>query len=409
VLEAGWSRVEFTPREPLPLAGYTHWSERLWERVRDPLFVRALAFRDGRRVAVLVVYDLLLVTEALHRGLVARLAPTGASVMVHATHTHSSIGGFLDGFLGQRFMGEFRPRVLPMLLDAGEQAVRQALAELAPADARSAAVTLPGLNGNRRDPEGPKDEELTVLRLVRRHDEAVVASYSAHPVIVAERDHSDVSADFPGRLCAELEKDVNFAAFVQGSLGGVDVLFPDSPGMTSDRNLALMAGPLASSAIVAARGARKSSNGLAFASRTWDLGRPDPRPFFDDQWQRRLDLPLRALAAALVWNSDRTARVQGIRVGDWAIVGAQADLGVGIGLSVKQAARAVGIPHPVAASQCDGYIGYVHLPQAYRASPPTSHRGMAVYENAMNFFGRSTGVKLLSESGAVVRDLANGD
>ncbi|MBM4396321.1 MAG: hypothetical protein FJ087_11580 [Deltaproteobacteria bacterium] len=436
MLEAGFAKVEFTPSGRFPLAGYAHWSERLSDRVRDPLFARALALREDGRTAVLVAWDLLLVTQEMGALLRDRLAQTGAEVVAHATHTHSSLGGLWGSFLARRFMGAPRPWALPHVLDAAERAARAAIAGLAPAAPRAASALLPGLNGNRRDPAGPKDEELSVLRLVRESDEAIVLSYSAHPVIVGERDHRAASADFPGEACRLLERDVAFAMFVQGSLGGVDVLFPDDKSLSADRNLTMMAAPLASSALNLARqapppagGSGGSSGGssagspagpsgassgdrplLAHASADLVLGPPDSRPAFDDEvWRGRLDLPLRALFNALVRSVPRTVPIQALRVGDFAVVGTPADLGVGVGLAIKAAARAAGIPVPVAASQTDGYVGYVHPREAYaRVPPPGSCREMAVYENAMNFFGRGTADRILDAARAAIGGIARG-
>ncbi|HOI09284.1 MAG TPA: hypothetical protein PK313_02295, partial [Myxococcota bacterium] len=131
-LKAGWSQVDFTPAEPVPLAGYTHWNERRSNRVRDPLMVRAVALAQGDRRVVVVAYDLLMVFEDLYQGLRSRLVDLGVDLLVHATHTHSSVGGFWNTFLGRRFLGDYRPWMLRHLIDAGERAARGALADLAP-------------------------------------------------------------------------------------------------------------------------------------------------------------------------------------------------------------------------------------------------------------------------------------
>lgn len=398
-LLAGWAEVDFTPAEPVPLAGYTHWKERLSNRVRDPLMVRALAFEQGGERVVVIAYDLLMVFEDLYQGLRSRLVESGARLLVHATHTHSSIGGFWDTFMGRRFLGNYRPWVLRHLIDAGERAARNALADLAPAEARVASGTLPGLNGNRRDPNGPLDEELTVLRLVRERDDAVIWSYSAHPVIVSERDHHAISADFPGEVIRRLRRDHGFAMFLQGSLGGVDVLFPQDPEMSADRNLELMAEPLAISTTTLARGTRPTGGLLHFACEEWDAGKPDSRPFFEDQtWKRLLDLPLRAAINRLTAPIPPKARVCVMRLGRFAIAGFQADLGVGVGLAFKAHARSLGVECPVSASQTNGYLGYLHLRADYAKAPSKSASDMAVYENGMNFFGRDTGDRVLDAS-----------
>lgn len=395
-MRSGWARVEITPRCPVPLAGYTHLSERISESVRDPLFVRAIGFDDGFSKALLIVYDLLLVTDEMHSELARRLKDTGAFVIVSATHTHSSMGGLWDSFLAKLFMGKHRPWVVNNLIESGEKAAREALSQLQEASVRSASVLLPGLNGNRRDPRGPKDEELTVLSIIRESDEALVVSYPAHPVIVAERAHHTISADFPGEVVRILEQDVSFAMFVSGALGGVDVLFPTDKNITCDENIRMMAQPIANSALNIARVyARPGPMSLAIASEELVLGNPDSRPFFEDEFISRFDLPLRLVLNRLVSDVPRVARVRGMRVGNWAVVGTPADLGVSLALKGKEMARQKGILDPMVASQCDGYIGYVHFPEEYQKAPPKSHLGMAHYENAMNFFGRSTGIRLL--------------
>jgi hypothetical protein len=372
--------------------------------VRDPLFVRALAVRGDGEPVVVLAFDLLMVTDELHRGLAARLAP--ARVIVHATHSHSSLGGEWPALLGRYFLGRYRPWAIPRLVDAGERAAREALASTGPATVRSASLPLPGLNGNRRDPAGPKDEELTVLRLSREDGDAIVASYPAHPVIVAERDHIAASADFPGEIVRLLERDTAFGMYLQGALGAVDVLFPDDKALSADRNLAMMAEPIAASALAMARSAPPSEPVVAFAAAQRTLPRPDPLTHFeDDPWRLRLDRVLAPALGLLVASLPRVARVRGLRIGDWAVAGAPADLGVGLALDAKAAARAAGVRDPVVASQCDGYVGYVHRRQDYAHTPPASHREMAFYENAMNFFGRGTGDVLAGALDEVLKTL----
>jgi len=402
MIEAGFAKVDFTPSGQFPLAGYTHLRERLATRVRDPLEVRALAVRDGGKTIVLLAFDLLLVTPELAQALSQRLKDTGAALIVHATHTPSSLGGLSGSLLARLFMGRPRDWVIPHLVQAGERAARTALEDLAEAEPRAACAILPGLNGNRRDPSGPKDEELSILRLCREKGDGILVSYPGHPVIVAERDHHAASADFPGEVCRLLERDFPFGMFIQGALGGVDVLYPNDPGMSADRNLSMMAVPIAISAINLARQApaclRKD---LAHARLDLSLSGPDCRLAFDEHGF--LDLPLRPFMNALVRGLDRSVPMQAIRIGDFALVGTPADLGVGLALAIKETARAAGVKVPVAASETDGYIGYVHPREAYRKVPPRSYWAMAHYENAMNFFGRDTAKAVLDAAKGLVQ------
>lgn len=408
-LKAGWAEIDFTPATDAPLAGYAHLRERMATHVRDPLFARALVLEEGECRVLLLSFDLLMIPEDLYQGLRSRLADTGCRLVAHATHTHSAMGGFWNSFLARRFMGQYRPWALRHILDAGEQAARRALATMAPAQTRSASALLPGLNGNRRFPGGPVDEELTVLRVDRDDGEAVLASYSAHPVIVGERDHGAMSADFPGEVVRLLRRDFTFSMFVQGSLGGVDVLFPDDPTLSADRNLELMSDPLATSAAALARASMPTGGRLAFHNEEWGLGAPDPHMFHDDDTGKSLlDRVLHPIAASLVKDVPRKARVTGFGRGHFAMMGFQADLGVSVGLAAKELARKQGIVNPVSASQTNGYLGYIHLREDYLRTPPASHLGMARYENIMNFFGRDTGEHLVEGAGRVLGHLLPG-
>jgi hypothetical protein len=406
-LLAGWGRTEFTPGGSIPLAGYTHLRDRMSTHVRDPLFVRAVVFSppQGRPVALLS-FDLLIITEEIHQGMKSRLADTDLEVVCHATHTHSSVGGFWNSLLGRFFLGSYRPWVQRLLLDAAERAVRAAMADLAPVTVRSAGVTIPGLNGNRRDHDGPLDETLTVIRLQKPESDAIMFSYPGHPVIAAERDHHAVSADFPGAAVAIIEKQFAFAMFVQGALGGVDVFFPAEP-VSVDVNMEMMASPIANAAVTLAHAAPKCADTLGFSRRELDMGKPAVCVSYDDN-KPFADRFLNAAANLLVKPVPAVARIDGIRIGDSVIVGFPADLGIGLSLNVKQLAGDLGFAHVITASETGGCIGYVHLPADYEKTP--ADKGEAIkmgrYENAMNFFGHQSGLKFRDAALEVLTDLA---
>lgn len=418
MLRAGWARTDFTPTDSVPLAGYGHLRDRMSTGVRDPVYCRAFAFEQGTTRVVLIIFDLLMVTEELHQELRRRLADTGAEIIGHATHTHSSVGGFASGTLIERVCGRHRPGVLDALANAGERAARAAIGSMKPAGISVSFGELAGHNGNRRAPHGPVDEELTVLSIQSGGERALLVSYSAHPVIVAERAHMVVSADFPGLLIRELEREVSFAAFAQGALGGVDVLFPEDRHISVDENLRRMVGPMVAEVLGLAPGSaeHKPDALLRFDRCEWPLGAPDVQPFYENQpFAPILAWPVKPLLNALFRQAQvPVARVQGFRLGDFAFVGTPADLGVGIDLAAKKYARDRGLRCPVVASQCDGYIGYLHRRQDYEAHPPsgpwpfkgTDAMNMGVYENALSVYGRDAGERALDAACSVIDELS---
>ncbi len=62
-LEAGIAFVEITPTTPFRMSGYFY--ERLSTGTKDPLFARAIVFRQGKETAAFVFCDLVGVTREI--------------------------------------------------------------------------------------------------------------------------------------------------------------------------------------------------------------------------------------------------------------------------------------------------------------------------------------------------------
>src|SRR4051794_32122207 len=90
-LEAGVAAVEITPPKGYRMAGY--YAERLSTGTHDPLYAKALVFRQGGRQAALVFCDLVGVPRAVASRARERAgAATGipvANIAVAATHSHT--------------------------------------------------------------------------------------------------------------------------------------------------------------------------------------------------------------------------------------------------------------------------------------------------------------------------------
>ena len=411
MIEAGFGKVDITPRQPVPLAGYWSLRPRISQGVRDPLFVRAMALRQGPLTVVSVVFDLLLTSEEMVRDLRARLVDTRARVIVSATHTHSAPGGIGQPWVARVALGPYRPGVLESLCTAGEQAARAALGDLAPATWAAHQGRLPNLAGNRRDADRSGDDALWALRLKRaRGDgaEAIVCGFAGHPVIVAERDPHRISADFPGEVVRRLETQVDFALFVNGALGGQDVCFPEGV-VSADENLALQAEPIAREALEVLTLEPRGDGRLRFASCERDLPRrPDIQMAFDDQRMvRALTWPLGRLLSHLFSRAGlRRWRMQAVAIEDTLILGTPADIGISVARAIRDHAHAQGFRAPFVTSQTDGYVGYVHRRDDYRRRPSRETLGMALYENALGIFGRQMGETMVEVGRSLIDELA---
>ncbi len=411
MLQAGFGKQEITPAGTTSLAGYFTWlKQRRSSHIRDPLFVRAIALRDGDTTLILLAYDLLLITDSMQRDLCARLKGCGATVIVHATHTHSAPGGYWNTFTARLAMGAYKPGMMEFLCHAGEGAARQAMDALAPCHWSVRSGHLPELAKNRRDENGPVDDGLWALRFIRdakEDKEGLLVGFSGHPVIVAEREPGAVSADFPGEVVRRIEEKVAFAAFVNGALGGVDVHFPDVP-IPVEQNLQEQAEPIVTEALKVRRRPKRKKAGLRIAWREFALPpRAQVTPTFKDQpgW-RILTKPLAALASTLFDRAEiRSYTLKGFALGDVLFIGTPADLGVSVSLAIQQYARDKGFAFPFVASQCDGYIGYLHRESDYERTPSKETRSMAIYENVMNIFGHAAGEELLTNACSLIDEL----
>jgi neutral ceramidase len=121
----------------LPLAGYGSRHGRAAWGTHDELYVKALAFRVGDRLEVIVSADALIippeVTEIAARRLKQELSLSREQIYLSATHTHSSLGGWGEGRVAESFAGGFQNGVRIWFADRIVTAVRRAIADLKPA------------------------------------------------------------------------------------------------------------------------------------------------------------------------------------------------------------------------------------------------------------------------------------
>lgn len=210
-------------RPPLPVvrAGYG-MPRASADRERDPLHVRALVLECGSRRAAVVLADLVLVPEELVRAIEERLSDRGlAGLLVVATHTHSSVGGFDGRVLAQLVgTGRYRAEVAAALVAAADAAVRGAERSLEPVSLRTSTERLPSWAVNRSSSGAPIDDALTAVFLDAADGRrvAVLAVVAAHPTLV-ERTSPILSADYPGAAMARLEAAGGAALVLQGAAG----------------------------------------------------------------------------------------------------------------------------------------------------------------------------------------------
>lgn len=224
-LQAGFARLDITPPLGVRMAGYFY--ERKAEGVLDPLYVKALALKEGDKTALIMVCDLVGLSSSRKLGWDEAIAKrAGISLeqfFLHCTHTHT--GPICCTEIGCCGVVGSDPMYDEWLLRRMGDAAVMAMADCKPVTSiRSNESLCPGVTHVRRfkmkdghyqtwadycDPniEGwasEADESLRLVRIARENaDEVVLFNFQCHPDCV---NGNEFSADFPGMLCTRVEQ-----------------------------------------------------------------------------------------------------------------------------------------------------------------------------------------------------------
>ena len=409
VFQAGYAKADIIPDTELHLIGNFVLRPRRGKRHRDGLCARALALSDGEKKIVIVAADLLCVSEELHLALVERLTELEEDeLLLAATHTHSSYGGFFHSPAIASILGAPRKEIFDFLVERLADVARRALDDQAPAKAQFGSATVPGMVTSRRQADGPVDDRLSLLRLERQGRSPIeVVNASGHPVMVCEREANTVSADYPGHMCRLLEKKGSDPLFLSAALGGVSILFPEF-AMDLERHMQLIGGLL----LAGYSAAEQRLEPLAV-----DQDKPVLQVDFFRLAHRdhashvfsAMGKPGRladALAYPLLrWlaNSMRDALpfangvpLHLVAVGDFCLLGSANELGPTVVKALREEFSRAGYKGTLVASLANGYAGYLHMPPVYRCFPERGYRFLALYENSLAMFGQDFGQKIVA-------------
>lgn len=238
-LVAGAARVDITPPNPVPLAGYPPIT--LYEGgppdhrgyigrvgpsdgVHDAVYARAVAIGETSSDPLIVVaLDLCLLprsfTERVRAAAGERWGLAPDTILLAASHTHSAPDWF-------GYWEEVDATIEDFLLEATLRAIREAVDRRAPAEIGWSRGALLEPVVNRRDRMRPIDPEVAVLRVDNRAGEpvAVAFNFACHPIVVGDQNRQ-ISADFPGYASSLLEHALGpstVALFLNGAAGNIN-------------------------------------------------------------------------------------------------------------------------------------------------------------------------------------------
>ncbi|MCK4992857.1 MAG: neutral/alkaline non-lysosomal ceramidase N-terminal domain-containing protein, partial [Bacteroidales bacterium] len=167
-LGAGEDDPEAGVFKEMPLAGFGSRKGSFAEGIHDSLFVKAVAIRVEEQLLVLIGSDMLIVPPNITEG-VARLVSEEMGInrdqlFFSATHTHSSVGAWSEGFVGKEFAGESNPNVEVWLVRQFCTAIENAVEDLQAGQIGSGSFEAPDLISNRLvGDKGEKNSEFIYI------------------------------------------------------------------------------------------------------------------------------------------------------------------------------------------------------------------------------------------------------
>ncbi|RKG69382.1 hypothetical protein D7W79_33035 [Corallococcus exercitus] len=359
-LRAGAAKVALSPPFPVVVAGYPPPRPEA-SQAEQPLHARALVLEAGGARVGVVSLELLLVTPEITERVRERAAKAGVKeVLVVATHTHSSFGGYDARWVAELSgTGHYQEASVNAAVAGASEALEKAAASMADVGLEVGGAADAGLVYSRSGGDAP-DGQLT--RVVFRGPTGPVAEllvFAAHATLIP-RQRALVDPDYPGRLSTLREESgQGVSLLVQGSAGNASVAF--SEGQGPERALGF-ARKLSSLADTAAGVPEAGPVRLAFARVKTALPRPDAS---------RL-VPAFTRAAGdnfLCGSSPREAEVDALALGPLELLSIPGEPTVGAGRALADLSGATHV-----LGLANGYVGYLDTPEQVRAGQGESRR-----------------------------------
>lgn len=224
-VQAGWSRINLLPPFTTTIAIDAKRGGKHFEGVHDSIYVRAFVFKSGTQKIAFISADLLIIPPTVTNifdSLMAAEGFTTKNIFFTATHTHTSIGGWHNSYVGEIFAGKYDARVPKHIAACIASAIREAEKNCSPVKVGYSAVPTTKLVFNRLVGDSGKVD--SILRIIKLENavgqKAAIITFAAHATVFHEK-LMKLSADWPGLMMAELEKDnkLQLASFSAGEVG----------------------------------------------------------------------------------------------------------------------------------------------------------------------------------------------
>jgi hypothetical protein len=374
----------------LPLAGYGDRKGHPARGAHDDLFVKCIAIRVGNRLGVMIGADALIIPREVADIASERLAKDSGlhreDLYLSATHTHSSLGGWGEGKIGEAFSGKFNPGARAWFADCIVASVHEAISDLRPASFGHSGFSAREFVRNRLVGEiGKTNPEFDYLVLRQNNGRtAVLGSYSAHATVLSGS-VMEFSADYPGYWQRTVEEATGgMAVFLAGSVGS----HGPSPGGEGFQGAERMGQALARK-LLEQLPKTQLTNSIDFGVIGVDVSLPPLNVRITD------GIRLRPWLSGKLLPATRPSFLQVFRLADSLWVSTPCDFSGELALGIKDTLRVRGFSTAITSFNGD-YIGYVI---------PSRYYHLSGYEpRLMSFYGPNV-PDYLNE---LIRTMANG-
>ncbi len=362
-LWAGVAKVDITPQEPVTMAGYAG-RKGLSNGVHDPLSARVVFFENGGRRLVFISTDLIGfyggTAEYLRKAILEEVKLDPSELLLTAIHTHSGPSLTVDKHKGHKNNLEYT-RVLK---DRLVRAIRSASDAVAPVSIGIGTGHCP-IGANRRElrfdrsengsivlgrnPYGPTDKQVQVIKLAKRDGTTVAAmfDYATHATCLGGGNLT-ISGDVIGLAEQFVEKIIgggSIAPAFAGASGNIDPWFRVLPGFNEEPGWipepVLLGTVLGEEVVHVFRGIKAVSTSGRIGS-VFEM----------------LNLPGKPADGAAADHAPQSASLAltVARVGRISFVGVGAEVLTEIGMAIKSASP---YEHTLVITHCNGAAGYL--------------------------------------------------
>jgi neutral ceramidase len=400
-LFAGFAKVSITPSlnsqadnitygnfKSVPLAGYGDRKGKPATGIHDSIFVKAVALKWGGKLIILVKADLLIMPPNISDSATVLLREKGIrrdQLFFFATHTHSSLGGWGPGYIGEQFAGRENRSLEKWLTIRIAEAVTKSISDLKPSVIGSGSFNASRYTRNRLVGEsGTKNDDFSFILINQTEGKkAIIGSFSAHATTLGD-ENMEISADYPGYWERKMEKTASdMALFCAGSVGSQS---PAGEGSGFEKSK-FIGEALADSLLIHMKNVKLSYKN-EFSSVSLKMILPE--------YHMRITtkINLRSFISKRLMPEPQNVYLQAARIGDMVWITTPSDFSGEYALQIKNALAVKGFSANITSFN-GNYVGYII---------PGKYFYMNEYESKiMGWFGPNMGEYTVDLIGRIVK------